>query len=144
MRNPKTSKEADELYRKLFVPKPCPCTDMLRPRDLMTEALDELNQKHLNQQKQKMNPFDFAYHGHCQDYPDCWNCRYCYFNSWIEFWLRVDAEWAEQQKKLLYYSEFNCGEECEEEEESCDYTGEECVGNKLFCEECEVLIGEDE
>jgi hypothetical protein len=27
LKNPRNSKEADELYRKLFVPKPCPCCE---------------------------------------------------------------------------------------------------------------------
>lgn len=27
----------------------------------------------------------------------------------------------------------------EEDEELCDYTGDLCIGDKMFCEECEVL-----
>jgi hypothetical protein len=30
-------------------------------------------------------------------------------------------------------------EEDYEKEELCDYTGEQCIGNKMFCEECEVM-----
>jgi len=33
-------------------------------------------------------------------------------------------------------SEYDCGEDILEEQETCDYTGEECVGDKMFCEEC--------
>jgi hypothetical protein len=29
------------------------------------------------------------------------------------------------------------------EEELCDYTGEECIGDKMFCEECTVLTEEE-
>lgn len=30
----------------------------------------------------------------------------------------------------------------EEEENLCDYTGEECIGDKGFCEECEIFLEE--
>jgi len=30
-------------------------------------------------------------------------------------------------------------EEDDEKEELCDYTGEPCIGNKMFCEDCEVM-----
>jgi hypothetical protein len=46
---------------------------------------------------------------------------------------------AEQLKKELLYDPNPCVDETEEEIEFCDYTGEECIGNKLFCEECPVL-----
>jgi hypothetical protein len=39
-------------------------------------------------------------------------------------------------------SEFYCGEEYGEEEETCDYNGEQCIGDKLFCEECPVITGD--
>ncbi len=29
MKNPKNDKEADELYRLLFIPRPCPCGEKL-------------------------------------------------------------------------------------------------------------------
>jgi hypothetical protein len=44
--NPKNAKEADELHKRLFYPKPCPCGDHLRSRDLMAEVLDDLNTKY--------------------------------------------------------------------------------------------------
>ena len=32
---------------------------------------------------------------------------------------------------------------CDEEERvMCDYTGRECHGDKKFCEECDVVLGE--
>ena len=31
----------------------------------------------------------------------------------------------------------------DEEIEYCDYTGEECIGNKLFCEECPMMEEEE-
>jgi hypothetical protein len=33
-------------------------------------------------------------------------------------------------------SEYDTGEDILEEEETCDYTGDICVGDKMFCEEC--------
>ena len=47
------------------------------------------------------------------------------------------------KKKELYDSQFSM-EEDEEVEELCDFTGEECIGDKRFCEECSVLTDEDE
>lgn len=41
-------------------------------------------------------------------------------------------------------SEFDCGEDVLEEENLCDYTGEECCGDKMFCEECIVMHGEED
>ena len=32
----------------------------------------------------------------------------------------------------------------EDEQEICDYTGELCFGDKMFCEECEVMYEGDE
>jgi hypothetical protein len=32
----------------------------------------------------------------------------------------------------------------EEDIEICDYTGEECFGNKMFCEECPIMTEPDE
>ena len=66
----------------------------------------------------------------------------------------IMSDSAEEQKKQEYYdSQVNpclyCGSNnCEdciylEEEEVCDYTGEECFGNKMFCEECSVLMEEN-
>lgn len=28
----------------------------------------------------------------------------------------------------------------EEEEDLCDYTGDPCIGDKGFCEECEIML----
>ena len=45
---------------------------------------------------------------------------------------------VEEQKKHELYDPGCCV--TEEDEETCDYTGEECFGNKLFCEECDTYI----
>ena len=85
----------------------------------------------------KDNPFDFA-EGAQEQWVD--------YNPWTEFWLKVEQEWAEQEKQRIMY-EMEMGyynDKDESEEETCDYTGDECFGNKLFCEECEVLTGEEE
>ena len=34
------------------------------------------------------------------------------------------------------------GEEEDYDIEVCDFTGEQCFGDKMFCEECEVVIGD--
>jgi hypothetical protein len=39
-------------------------------------------------------------------------------------------------------SEFCCGEDVLEEEDICDYNGEQCIGDRMFCEECPVLTGD--
>lgn len=50
---------------------------------------------------------------------------------------------AEAQKKRELYDPYpNCEEN--EEEDLCDYTGDQCIGNKLFCEECDVFREEGE
>jgi len=51
-------------------------------------------------------------------------------------------EEAENQKKLDLYDPDDFSMDAEEDEETCDYTGDVCYGNKLFCEECDVLIEE--
>jgi len=38
-------------------------------------------------------------------------------------------------------SEYDYGEDILEEEELCDYTEEQCIGDPMFCEECELLRG---
>ena len=35
-------------------------------------------------------------------------------------------------------SEFDWGQDVLEEEDLCDYTGEQCCGDKMFCEECPI------
>lgn len=45
----------------------------------------------------------------------------------------------EQEKFDQFYADtMDFGNE-EDEEDICDYTGEQCIGNKLFCEECEIF-----
>jgi hypothetical protein len=44
-------------------------------------------------------------------------------------------------EKMSDESEFDCGEDVLEEEDLCDYNGEQCIGDKLFCAECPVLTG---
>lgn len=39
--------------------------------------------------------------------------------------------------------EYDTGEDVLEEVDYCDFTGEECFGDKMFCEECPVLTDED-
>jgi hypothetical protein len=52
----------------------------------------------------------------------------------------VESEWANSMKKELYYNEVDYfGEGEDNEEDSCDFTGEYCIGNRCFCEECPVL-----
>jgi len=54
----------------------------------------------------------------------------------------TEQEKAEQLKKELYYepdSGFGSDEETDEQEETCDFTGDICIGNKVFCEECPIL-----
>lgn len=56
------------------------------------------------------------------------------------------------EEKLCFYGLFLPCESCyykpcEEPEhvediELCDYTGEQCIGNKRFCEECEIMMGD--
>jgi hypothetical protein len=43
----------------------------------------------------------------------------------------------------LPYCPFALEDEFDEDEdiEICDYTGEECIGNPMFCEECMIVIG---
>lgn len=95
------------------------------------------------------NPFSLE--RRCLDFPDaCWGCRKCF--AWSDFWERISREWAEKAKFIEFYEsgpcDFCCEESCEgcpanvDGEELCDYTGEECIGNKLFCEECIVFAGE--
>lgn len=52
---------------------------------------------------------------------------------------RMSEKTPEQLKKEMYYDP--CPEEDEEYEEceTCDYTGEDCFGDKRFCEECPIL-----
>lgn len=54
----------------------------------------------------------------------------------------TEQQKAEQLKKEMYYDP--CPEEDEEYEEceTCDYTGEDCFGDKRFCEECPILTDE--
>lgn len=60
-----------------------------------------------------------------------------------------DCEECELQRKCIeaynerVYNQWLDGEE-EEDEELCDYTGEPCIGDSLFCEECSIMIGEEE
>lgn len=35
--------------------------------------------------------------------------------------------------------EYDTGEDVLEEEDICNYTGEQCIGDKMFCEECPVF-----
>lgn len=35
-------------------------------------------------------------------------------------------------------SEYDYGQDVLEEEDYCDYTGEQCCGDRMFCEECIV------
>jgi hypothetical protein len=39
-------------------------------------------------------------------------------------------------------SEYDCGEDVLEEEDLCDYNGDPCIGDKMFCEVCPVLTGD--
>lgn len=56
------------------------------------------------------------------------------------FWLRVEREWAEEEKRKLYYwGDYGLPDQDEDDEELCDYTGDLCIGDKLFCEECPVF-----
>lgn len=41
-------------------------------------------------------------------------------------------------------SEFDCGEDVLEEEDLCDYNGDPCIGDRMFCEECPVLKDDDD
>jgi hypothetical protein len=73
------------------------------------------------------------------------------------FWLRVDREWAEAEKRLLYYPEGPCdfcvesdcsGCENNPQEEPCDYGfSEECVEPQLrdtnCCFECWLFMEVD-
>jgi hypothetical protein len=51
------------------------------------------------------------------------------------FWLRVEREWAENEKKLLYYPD-----------QACPYCGKpECLGDCQQAEaEMAIELGEDE
>lgn len=107
--------------------------------------------------KEDFNPCGPA-HPECRDSEGAPRCKFCPiiaarinpFRStglgafgqsvWGAFWKRVEQECAEQEKKLLYYDPNPAGLEEDEEDEICDYTGEECIGNKLFCEECSVFV----
>jgi hypothetical protein len=56
------------------------------------------------------------------------------------FWERQENDWAMQQKFDMFYGpDLGDYEEYEDDTESCDFTGEDCFGNKLFCEECPIL-----
>jgi hypothetical protein len=44
---------------------------------------------------------------------------------------------VEELKKELLYDPVPATDE--EEEDTCGYTGEPCIGDPLFCEECEVM-----
>ena len=48
---------------------------------------------------------------------------------------------AEEQKRREFYDPDPASDE---EEELCDYTGEECCSDKRFCEECDVLTEKEE
>lgn len=57
----------------------------------------------------------------------------------------TEQEKAEQLKKQLYYepdSGFGSDEEEDDQEPPCDYTGEDCIGDRRFCEECPILTDE--
>jgi hypothetical protein len=41
-------------------------------------------------------------------------------------------------------SEYCEGADVLEEEDLCDYTGEQCCGDRMFCEECLVLKDDDD
>lgn len=50
-------------------------------------------------------------------------CNECYYKICEDFLIETDEE---------------------DDIERCDYTGEICFGNKLFCEECDVIYEEGE
>lgn len=58
--------------------------------------------------------------------------------SFADFWQRIEREWAEEEKCQQLYYAWNDADN-EDDTEYCDYTDEECVGDKMFCEECPVL-----
>lgn len=41
-------------------------------------------------------------------------------------------------------SEYDNGEDVLEEEDVCDYNGETCFGDEMFCEDCPVVNDEEE
>ena len=56
------------------------------------------------------NPFNFA-----EGAPDEW----VEYNPWVEFWLMSAQQWAEYEKKLLYYPD-----------QACPYCGDyDCSGD---------------
>ncbi len=80
--------------------------------------------------------------------------------EWKDFWALIEREWAEQEKKLLYYDPWpdcplNGCDECEDtdcpqrkqldeaEYNNCSFTGDECIDTSCRdfcgCVGCEIL-----
>ncbi len=93
----------------------------------------------------------------CDLHPE--NCGHCteplQCDEWKTFWEHIEQEWADNEKKQLYYDPdprgcefcddlYNC-EDCPqraEQENACDYIGDECIDSACRrdgCIGCEVI-----
>ena len=89
------------------------------------------------------NPFKFSstHMSHCQDFPDCWNCHFCDCNSWTEFWVKVEQEWAENFKQEELYDPNPCGGDsshCDGDCDNCSFSEDNYPDPAIDDEDCEV------
>lgn len=47
------------------------------------------------------------------------------------------------KREVLYEPDLDDEEEEDDEDYTCDITGEECIGDPAFCEECPIMTEED-
>lgn len=58
--------------------------------------------------------------------------------EWYPYLEAIREDPPQGVKEMSEESEFDCGEDVLEEEDLCDYNGDPCIGDRMFCEECPI------